>query len=120
MPKETDYSRSKVQRTGQSISQAFDVDVDKSVLSDRIDVYNLLIAAEQAGTGFLDVSLRLAGTDDYVQMLSTTDGSPVAFDLSAPDILVIEGFDIGSVRLTPRSISGVTSVRYSLHGVPYV
>lgn len=94
-----------------------ELSIDSTIFTQTVDRFNLLIAPQQAGTGFLDVELRLAGTSSYFAAVSSTDGLPVAFDLSAPDVLIIEGFDLGSIRLTPRTVVGVAGVAYSLGGI---
>ena len=111
-----DVARPRLQVLEQPIVE-FSIDIDPSIFARKVTVFNLTVSANQAGTGYLDVSIRMAQTDVYVTLLSTLDGQPIAFDLSAPDMLVLDGLDIGSIKLTPRDVVGITSLQYCLGGI---
>lgn len=112
-----DIARPRVIEEAQSIAQPFEIAIDSQQFARKVTVFNLTIAANQVGTGYLDVFVRMAQTDIYVALLSSIDGTAVAFDLSAPDVLVVEDIDIGAFRLVPRAVVGITSVYYCLGGI---
>jgi hypothetical protein len=112
-----DIVRPRLQASGATLAAPITLDVDSLLFTASVDRFNLLIVPEQAGTGFLDVTVRLAGTSTYFALVSSITGEPMAFSLAAPDVLVLEGLDVGSIRLTPRIVVGVVSVGYSLGGI---